>query len=114
VHPEEASSNRNSMEPPIKSDARPRKSEGFEADELMDEMVLYSPNHETAISLNSSARAIWELCDGVSTVLEISQELGRRLGCDGALLLPDVLTAVAQLHKHKALEFVDDAHAGSA
>ena len=77
--------------------ARPCRLPGIEAHSLSDEMVLYSPDRDLALSLNRSARAIWELCDGTHTVLEISQELGRCFGCPDSELLSDVIEAITQL-----------------
>jgi len=52
-----------------------------------------------AFSLNRSAKAIWELCDGRHTPIQISQELGQRFGIDADALLSDILEALAQLQK---------------
>lgn len=71
---------------------------------LSDEAVLYSPECEKALSLNSSAKAIWELCDGSRTIVEISQELGKRFGCSGTELLSDVITAISEFQKLSFLE----------
>jgi len=50
-----------------------------------------------AVSLNRSARWIWELCDGSRTVEHITATLERRLGLAGVSLAGDVVTAVEQL-----------------
>ncbi len=71
---------------------------------LSDETVVYSIEREKALSLNSSAKAIWELCDGSLTIVEISQELGKRLGCSGMELLSDVITSVNEFQKLSFLE----------
>lgn len=64
------------------------------------------PGQEIGVSLNRSARAIWELCDGRRTLAEISQELGRDLGCPGDELLDDVEAAVRQLSELSLVEMV--------
>lgn len=78
---------------------------------VFDEVVLYCPEREMAFSLNASARAVWELCDGKYTVLEIGQELGRRLGCSTPELLSelisDVKAAVFQLNRLGLLRLVE-------
>jgi hypothetical protein len=71
---------------------------------LSDEAVLHSPESERALSLNSSAKAIWGLCDGSRTIVEISQELGKRFGCPGTDLLSDVITAISEFKKYSFLE----------
>ncbi len=50
-----------------------------------------------AVSLNQSARWIWELCDGSRTAEDIVLTLGRRLGLAGGSLHGDVVSAVDQL-----------------
>lgn len=76
---------------------------------LGDEVILYLPTAEKGISLNSSARLIWELCDGKYTIFEISQHLGQRLGVTDKEplqheLLKDVVNTVIQLCKLELLE----------
>ncbi len=84
--------------------SRPCRRNGIEEHNLLDEVVLYYPEREVAFSLKSSAKAIWELCDGKHTVIEISQKLGSRFGCSMEKLLSDVKATVIQLHKHVLLE----------
>jgi hypothetical protein len=83
---------------------KPRQREGIEAHNLLDEAVLYLPGQELGVSLNRSARAIWELCDGSRTVTEISRELGQEAGCPEEELLADIEAAVRQF---KALDLID-------
>jgi hypothetical protein len=71
---------------------------------LWEEMLLYSSKSETAYSLNPSARAIWELCDGQRTLVDISQELSRTFDRSPEELLPDVQTAVVQMEQLGLLE----------
>ena len=71
---------------------------------LEDEVLLYSSRRETVFSLNSSAKAIWELCDGSHTIIEIGQELGQRVGCCGDELLYDVIDAISKFREHGLLE----------
>ena len=77
---------------------------------LGDEMLLYTADSETAFSLSSSAKAIWELCDGRQTVLKIIQELGGRYGCPGDKLLSDVIAAIAELRNVGLLELAETPH----
>jgi Coenzyme PQQ synthesis protein D (PqqD) len=71
---------------------------------LWDEVLLYFPDRETAVSLNRSAKAIWELCDGQHSLVEISQELAQRVGCTSDALLPDVQAAILRLREQGLLE----------
>ncbi|MEE9214039.1 MAG: PqqD family protein [Thermodesulfobacteriota bacterium] len=84
--------------------SRPCRRNGIEEHILLDEIVLYYPEREVAFSLNSSAKAIWELCDGKHTVIEISQKLSKRFACSAAELLSDVTTTITKLQKLSLLE----------
>ncbi len=84
--------------------SRPCRRNDIEEHILLDEIVLYYPEREVAFSLSSSAKAIWELCDGKHTVIEISQKLGSRFGYSREKLLSDVTTAIIKLQKLSLLE----------
>ena len=71
---------------------------------LGDEVLLYSSKSERVFSLNSSAKAIWELCDGSHTIIEIGQELGQRVGCSGDELLEDIIAAISEFRQHGLLK----------
>jgi hypothetical protein len=58
---------------------------------------VYDPTREIAVSLNGSARAIWDLCRGRLSVGEIVAELGRRHGVTPHLLRLDIEGAIARL-----------------
>jgi hypothetical protein len=85
---------------------KPRQLAGIEALTLPDEMVLYLPGQELVVSLNYSAAAVWELCDGQITVAGISQELGQALGRPGQELLAEVEAAVGQLVELGLVEII--------
>ena len=78
---------------------------------LEDEVLLYSSRSERVFSLNSSAKAIWELCDGSHTIIEIGQELGQRFGCSGDELLGDIIDAISKFHEHGLLELEEASRA---
>jgi hypothetical protein len=78
---------------------------------LEDEVLLYSSKSERVFSLNSSAKAIWELCDGSHTIIEIGQELGERVGCSGDELLDDIINAISEFREHGLLEFEEASRA---
>ena len=42
-------------------ESRPRPMSGIQENVLFDEMVLYVPGEEKAVSLNRSARMVWDL-----------------------------------------------------
>ncbi len=70
---------------------------GIKEYSILDESVLYCPEREMAFSLNSSAKAIWKLCDGRHTIFEISKKIDQRFGCSGTELLSDVKTSIMKL-----------------
>jgi pyrroloquinoline quinone biosynthesis protein D len=82
----------------------PSRMSGVQEHRLGGEMLLYVPESQTAHALNSSAVAIWELCDGTLTIDEIAEELGPRVGRSGAALLPDVILTVTRLSELGLLE----------
>ena len=87
----------------------PCRLNGIEEYSLGDEMLLYFSDFEKGFSLNSSSKAIWELCDGRHTLVEISQELGKSLGVSGndlllCELLSDVIATTTQLRDLGVLE----------
>ena len=87
--------------------ARPFPLPAVEAHEVLDEMALYLPDQEKMLSLNASARAIWELCDGTRTIVQIGQTLSDDLEAAKTQvpfdLLDDVQTVILQF---QALGFV--------
>lgn len=80
------------------SEERPCRKAAREQD-LWDEMLVYVPDTDVALALNSSARAVWELCDGTRTVTEISQVLGECCGCPAQAIHADVESAVSQFRE---------------
>ena len=90
---------------------RPCRFKGIEERNLLDELVLYSYKHQKAFSFNSSAKAIWELCDGRNTTVEITQQLAQQLDCSDAEilseLLSDVETVIMQMYQHGLLTLVE-------
>ncbi len=78
---------------------------------LEDEVLIYSSKSERVFSLNSSAKAIWELCDGSHTIIEIGQELGERVGCSGDELLDDIIDAISKFREHGLLELKEASRA---
>lgn len=88
--------------PPISMLSKPSRLGGIREYNFAGEMVLYRRGGKVAVSLNNSAAAIWELCDGQHTVADIGRRLGDGLGCseDEALaeLAGDVWAAVSRFY----------------
>jgi hypothetical protein len=88
---------------------QPRRRDGIKEYELWDEMLLYFPEKEEAVSLNRSAKAIFKLCNGDHTIAEIAQILATQLGCSGDQLLvnellSDIRVCVIELARSGLLE----------
>ena len=78
---------------------KPRQSPGVVSSEVLDEIVIYCPGTSKAVSLNASACAIWELCDGTRTVDDICTELSGPAGLPPNKLYEDVSGAVSHLYE---------------
>lgn len=81
----------------------PRRAEGIHEHRLGDELLLYSAGIPDGLGLNSSAAAIWELCDGRRSVGEIARRLALEVGCTKETLLDDVCGAVRRLGRAQVL-----------
>ena len=69
----------------------------------LEDMVIYDPAESLAASLNPSARAIWNLCDGNRTVRQICESLSDSFDVPPERLEADVLSVVDQLCNLKLL-----------
>jgi hypothetical protein len=78
---------------------KPRHQANVFGCEVLNEMVLYCPGTSDAVSLNESARAIWELCDGTRTVDDICAELADWTGSSPMQLRDDVWRAIDRLQE---------------
>lgn len=75
-----------------------RTASSMDIHEVGNELILFDTEREIAISLNVSARAIWELCDGARSVSEICAVLRDDLGTSApGTLEQDVHAAVVSL-----------------
>jgi len=70
---------------------------GVVTSEVLDELVAYVPASSQAVSLNVSARAIFELCNGTRTVDDICSELSEPTGMPPEALRADVQAAIDQM-----------------
>lgn len=64
---------------------------------VANELVVWDARRETAVSLNLSAAAVWDLCDGTLSREEITAELAQLVGCDPEILRADVEKTVQEL-----------------
>jgi len=78
----------------------PVRRQGAAAVELDDNVALYDEVGQLLILLNPSAAAVWELCDGRTTLDEMVRELADALsanGADAATMSEDVRLTVRKL-----------------
>jgi PqqD family protein of HPr-rel-A system len=66
---------------------------------LLDELVIYDPVSAKVAALNSSAGAIWELCDGSRSVDAICKEVAEHFGVSLEEVSMHVRVAVERLHE---------------
>ncbi len=81
----------------------PKRCDGVREARLLDQMLLDIPGQKDSLSLNASASAIWELCDDLRTVADISSELEREYGMDRGALRGDVEQTLESLRDAGAL-----------
>ncbi len=77
--------------------SRPVRREGADAVALDDNVALYDDVGQLLIMLNSSAAAIWELCDGTTTLDDMMRELAERHEADADVIGQDVRQTVCKL-----------------
>jgi hypothetical protein len=75
---------------------RPRRSPDVVECRIKDELVVYVRGTATAVALNATALAVWELCEGHRSVGEIARALGQRFDLPGDALVPDIHEALAR------------------
>jgi Coenzyme PQQ synthesis protein D (PqqD) len=77
---------------------RPRRRGTVLSYDAGEELLVYHPGSEAAVSLNLTAAAIWELCDGGRSVSEIVGALWSACGEDASVIDADVRRVIAELH----------------
>jgi hypothetical protein len=83
---------------------RPRPTPGLVECPVQDELLLYNPRNERVVALNLSARAIWALCDGRHSAVDVSAALCECLGLPPDALDGDVGQAISELRDAGFLE----------
>ena len=87
--------------PPAPIDAaaavRPRRRDEVRTYPVLDDLVLYDPRHDVAVSLNVTAAAIWELCDGTRSPQEIFEEIAAVVQLKEQALVSDIERTLCDL-----------------
>jgi hypothetical protein len=76
---------------------RPRRRAGASSVELDDNIAVYDDVGQLLILLNASAAAVWECCDGVTTISDMARALASAHGADADDIAEDVERTVAKL-----------------
>ena len=91
--------------------SRPLRRAGASAVPLDDNLALYDEVGQLLILLNTSAAAVWERCDGATTLNDVVRALAEAYDADTALIGEDVRQTLRKLAE---LGLVVDAAAGPA
>jgi coenzyme PQQ biosynthesis protein PqqD len=84
-------------------DARPLRQEGVIAQEAQGQTVLLRLDDGGFYALDEVGAAIWELCDGTRSVVEIVATLSEQFDAPESTIRADVLEFVEELHDERLL-----------
>jgi len=83
---------------------RPRRCFGVREARMPDRMLLEIPGVVEPLQLNSSASAIWNLCDNQRTMAEIATALQKQYDAPRNVLCDDIQRTIIHLHTGGALD----------
>lgn len=83
--------------PPARALLRPVRQTAVLSHDVAGEVVLYDQEHRNAVALNLTAAAIWDLCDGINSIAEMTAQLAASTGHESAELASDVERIVGEL-----------------
>lgn len=81
----------------VKSGLRPRQHPSVIKTLKNDLLNLKIPEHHQTVTLNFSAKAVWDLCDGQRSISDISETLADRFCVPAASINAEVAESVAEL-----------------
>ncbi len=84
----------------------PNTVSGFELEEIDGELLLYSPELNRSIHMNSTASLIWRLCDGKMTVAELIELLTKAFPESDDSVEQDVIDTIDLLVQHNAVQLI--------
>ena len=82
----------------------PKRRENVILRDAGDDVAVYDPSTGTLVQLNPTALAIWQACDGVTTLDEITGALVVLTGLDADALRVDVDATIEMLTERGLLE----------
>lgn len=83
---------------------RPKRRHGVREALILDQVLLDIPGMSDPLTLNSSAAAIWKLCDNQRTVAEIAAVLEQEFDAPREIMYRDIELAIHQLRRDGALD----------
>jgi hypothetical protein len=83
----------------------PRRRDDVRLHDRETRSYLVDPDSEVAHALNPTARAVWELCDGTTTVDELVDAITQLFSVDRDVAVADVLGIVGQLEAADLVEW---------
>ena len=86
----------------ITPESRPTRQDGLSLRESGDESVLLDREHDRMYVMNDTALALWQLCDGETTVEEMLTAAVGLFDADRAQLQHDVMDALVAM-EHRGL-----------
>jgi len=89
----------------MSNDVLPQAKPGLEFEELegLDEVVVIDGEGQRCVSLNLTAAAVLEMCDGAHTAQAIAVEISRASGAEVSQVEADVSALLAELKEHQLL-----------
>jgi hypothetical protein len=91
------------MTSPLTISSRPVRGSGLWVRQSGDETVLVDGEHERVHLLNETALALWELCDGETTVEEMVMAATGLFDADADRLQRDVLDALQAMRDRELI-----------
>lgn len=87
---------------------KPYKNPEFVLEDFDDEVLLYTPLHNTAMYLNDTARLVWQMCDGLRSIGEIISQLEETYPDVREQIRGDVEEVMQMLLEPQALKLADE------
>ncbi len=92
------------LAPAAQQMVRPTRRQCIQEVDVRDDLTLLAAPGDQGITLNASGRAIWELCDGQHTIIDMFRELSHRYACADVDLLADLTATLLRLQSLNVIE----------
>jgi PqqD family protein of HPr-rel-A system len=91
--------------------SRPRRKDGVTLRRSVEEIILFDPESEDVHFVNTTAAAIWELCDGQTEEAEMVEAICQLTGMPYEMVEEDVSALLQELDAAGLITWSDDAPA---